>query len=151
MGSDSKRDEAVTPDGAPAAAASDLAAITERVHAEVARQIRTALDDLVAASHADRQRIAAEARQAESAAKAELAAAVAAADEKTRTIEAKTGAAVDAAYKAGAAKGLADGRERALADGKDETERAIREALTAAEHTAHMAVEAAESAARAKI
>src|SRR5579862_1656680 len=148
----------MTPDGKPATPASigslDTAvdSLSQRMHAEVTRQIRSAFDELLAASIAERDRAAAEARaSAESAAASELAAAVAAATEQTRAVEAKTSIAVDAAYMAGVAKGLADGREQAIAESREETTRAVREALAGAEQTTHMAVEAAESAARVRL
>ena len=148
----------MTPDGTPGTPASigslDTAvdSLSQRMHAEVARQIRSAFDELLAASMAERDRAAAEARSAaETAAASELAAAVAAATEQTRAVEAKTSIAVDAAYKAGIVKGLADGREQAVAESRDETRRAVREALAGAEQTTQMAVEAAESAARVRL
>src|SRR5689334_290299 len=87
----------------------DLGALTQRVHAEVTRQIRAAFDELVATSQAERQRAAEDARKT---AESQIAAAVAAADEKTRAVEANTTLAVDSAYKAGVTKGFADGREQ---------------------------------------
>src|SRR5579872_1504408 len=145
MSPDAKPD---TPGPGALAGDVDLGALTQRVHAEVTRQIRAAFDELVATSQAERERAAADARKT---AESQIASAVAAAEEKTRAVEANTTMAVDSAYKAGVSKGFSDGREQTLAETRDEISRAVREALAGAEQTTHMAIEAAESAARAKV
>jgi len=123
-------------------------ALTQRMHDELNRQVRAAFDEIVARAQAERDRAAESARRA-----AEDAAAVevAAAEAKTRAVEAQTSQAVDAAYRAGAEKGFADGRDQAIAESKDDAARAVREALAGAEQATHMAIEAAESAARARM
>jgi hypothetical protein len=123
-------------------------ALTQRMHDELNRQVKAAFGELVAKAQAEADRAAETARRS---AAAEVAAAVANAEEKTRAVEAKTSQAVDAAYRAGTAKGHAEGREQALVESKEEAARAVREALAGAEQTTHMAIEAAESAARARI
>src|SRR5439155_26401300 len=96
-----KPDTPAAPAGPPGIDAA-IDALTQRVQADLTRQVRAAFDELVSTAQTERERAAAEARQAAQAAAAtEVAAAVAAAEEKTRSLEAKPSGADDAAYKAG--------------------------------------------------
>ena len=145
MSSDAKPDKP-----APAGSVDTTAANTPThgMHDELNRQVRAAFEEFIARTQAESDRAAESAREA---ARAAAATQVAAAEEKTREVEAKTSQAVESAYRAGMEKGFADGRERAMIESKDETARAVREALAGAEQATQMAIEAAESSGRSRI
>ena len=128
MNSDAKPDKPASADGNdPAAApAADVGAVTQRVHADVARQMRSAFDELVAAARADAER---------------------AADAKMRP-------AVEAAFKNGREQALAEAREetaRAVREALAGAEQTSHMAIEAADSAARARIAAIEQSVRAQI